>query len=163
MERRLITVIREDTGLELPNVERFSQWRRLIRSTAWILLLVDKCRKRRDAEPQCDHVMNAEMLWIKKVQADSYGKDIKNLETNKKLSSGNRLLTLTPMLDKNGILRLDSRIRSVRDVEADVKTPIILDSHHPYTRLLVQHYHQKLGHGSTEMVINELRQKYWIT
>ena len=40
--------------------------------------------------------------------------------------------------------------------------PVILDSKHPLTRLLIQHYNVKAGHQGQEFVVNELQQKFWL-
>ena len=43
------------------------------------------------------------------------------------------------------------------------KRPILLDGGHPLARLLIKEYHTKFYHGSHETVVNEIRQKYWVT
>lgn len=35
----------------------------------------------------------------------------------------------------------------------------MLDARHPYTRLLIDHYHRQCGHHGTERVLNEIRQQ----
>jgi hypothetical protein len=42
------------------------------------------------------------------------------------------------------------------------KQPYILDGRHLYTRLLVIHYHNKMGHLGGEAVMNQHRQRCWI-
>jgi hypothetical protein len=42
------------------------------------------------------------------------------------------------------------------------KQPYILDGRHLYTRLLVIHYHNKMGHFGREAVMNQHRQRCWI-
>lgn len=41
--------------------------------------------------------------------------------------------------------------------------PVILDSKHQYTRLLIKCHHVKTVHQFKETVVNNLPQKYWIT
>ena len=43
-----------------------------------------------------------------------------------------------------------------------MKHPVILDSTHKFTRLLVQDYHVGSKHHGQERVLNDLRQRYWI-
>lgn len=84
------------------------------------------------------------------------------LKQNKPLLSTSRLLTLTPYIDSEGILRVQGRIDKVQCVDQFAMRPVILDGHHQMTRLLVEYYHRKALHGAHELVVNELRQQYWI-
>lgn len=40
--------------------------------------------------------------------------------------------------------------------------PIVLDSHHPVTTLLIKDYDTKLLHPGPERILAEMRRKYWI-
>ncbi|XP_061710651.1 uncharacterized protein LOC133520297 [Cydia pomonella] len=62
----------------------------------------------------------------------------------------------------DNLLHLAGRIVAVQDVGSEIKFPIILDGRHPVVRLLVNFYHRKAGHANNEMVVNEVRQKYWL-
>jgi hypothetical protein len=73
-----------------------------------------------------------------------------------------RRLQLSPSLDNNGILILKGRLDNLPEGIRCAKQPFILDGRHPYTQLLVTHYHTKMGHLGREAVVNELRQRYWI-
>ncbi|CAB3248514.1 unnamed protein product [Arctia plantaginis] len=43
-----------------------------------------------------------------------------------------------------------------------MKHPVILDGRNKVAKLIVKHYHVLTGHGSQEMVVNNLKQNYWI-
>lgn len=163
LRRIFVTTLASNPIPDLPDVTRFSQWKRLIRATAWILLLADKCRKKTNPKPQSEHLRQAEILWAKQTQMDSFQYDLQSLTDVGKLQPDSNLHSLSPFIDKDGILRIDGRIRSSLDIGTELRMPIILPGRHPYTRLLISHYHHKANHGSTEMMINELRQKYWVT
>lgn len=104
----------------------------------------------------------AEELIIKKSQNDSFTADIFNLKQNEQLSSNSRLLNLTPVLDEQGLIRVGGRIRRVDGVSFDTVQPVILDGRHKVAQLIVEHYHRRSMHGANELVVNELRQRYWI-
>ena len=71
-----------------------------------------------------------------------------------------KLSKLTPFLDDDGILRVGGRIgRSIFSHER--KHPTILGSHH-LTNVIIRHHHLTFGHGSTERVLGELRNRYFI-
>ena len=84
------------------------------------------------------------------------------LSRGQQLQADSRLLQLTPMLDESGCMRLRGRIDAAEVDNWEVKRPLILDPKHPFTRLIVKRYHEKAGHSGQELVVNELRQRYWI-
>lgn len=43
-----------------------------------------------------------------------------------------------------------------------MRRPVILDARHPYTRLLIAHFHRQCGHCGTERVLNEIPQQYFV-
>ena len=167
----------------LPDISRFSSWLRLIRSTAWILRYIGNCEKkplqsatekvrrsernkivttqtRNLTELLPQEYETAEKLWWKKCQFESFPEEIKSLKNGKPIHPSSRLATLSPYLE-DGVLRIKGRT-DLGNIPESVKRPVILDPKHPFTRLLVQHYHKKANHNGQEYVVNELRQKYWI-
>lgn len=71
-------------------------------------------------------------------------------------------MKLSPVLGEDGLLRLAGRILAVKNGSDDVRFPILLDGRHHITHLLVKSFHKRVGHANHEMVINEIKQKYWI-
>jgi hypothetical protein len=63
---------------------------------------------------------------------------------------------------EDGLLVIDSRLKSLPTQDEAYKTRALLDDRHHTVRLLVAHYHRKANHGFSELVFNELRQKFWI-
>ena len=67
------------------------------------------------------------------------------------------------MLDKDGLLTLDGRLRLAEDLSYDTRHPVILPKNHPVTRLVIVDAHEKLGHGTgTEHLLTELLSQFWI-
>lgn len=145
----------------LPNEDNYSSWLRLVRVTARILLFVRRCR-RIDASMIVELMNKAELLLLKKSQQDSFAQDIELVKQNKPLLSNSRLLTLTPYLDDTDVLRVAGRIDKVEGVSHSTMRPVILDGRHQITRLLVEYHHRKAMHGANELIVNELRQQYWV-
>lgn len=104
----------------------------------------------------------AEVLLLKKVQADSFPDEVSAIQSGELVSRQSRLLTLSPYIDEDGLLRLGGRIDAATNVDLQVKRPVILDGKHPITQLLVRYSHIKAAHVNQEMVVNNLKQKYWI-
>lgn len=110
-----------------------------------------------------------EIAW-KLVQSEAYRDEVAVLSKNKDLSSGKQaglekssvLLNLTPMMDDDGILRVDGRISAAKGIPIDVKFPVILPRKHYITHLILDDYHKRRLHANFETVVNEVRQRYHI-
>lgn len=161
----------EESVSPLPDVERFSKYLRLIRSTAWILRFLNnftakfskssKTSTRTTGELTPLEIEVSEKLWIRKVQSDCFHEDIQMLHKKGTVEKRNQLYQLSPMYNEDKLICLDGRIKAAMVAES-VKHPIILDSKHKFTELLIQHYHERCHHVGHDLVCNELRQKYWI-
>lgn len=57
---------------------------------------------------------------------------------------------------------MGGRFRRAESIEECTLHPIVLDAHHPVTRLLIKHYDCKLHHPGAERVFAEIRRHYWI-
>lgn len=163
-----VGVLRTIDNSHLPDVCRFSNYMRLIRSTAWILKFIRRCREKREHIPNSysvefipSNMMEVEKLWWKKCQSDSFAVEISALTRGEYVDKASMLYQLSPYLDKEGILRIKGRIENAH-AENDVKRPVILFAKHPFTKLLIHSYHIKLGHNGQEQCVNEIRQKFWI-
>ncbi|KAL0881109.1 hypothetical protein ABMA27_002231 [Loxostege sticticalis] len=162
IETANIIIIQDNSvTLPVPDPRRFSSWLRLVRSTVVVLKFIDKCRKLTGVI-DCDMMRRAECLLLKQAQSDSFSEELSALKDGKYVSRSSRLLTLCPIIDEQGLLRVGGRIDAAADVTLEMKRPIILDGRHPVARLIVRHYHVKSAHGCQETVVNELKQSYWI-
>ncbi|XP_074031073.1 uncharacterized protein [Leptinotarsa decemlineata] len=147
----------------LPSLDRFSKYRRLIRATAWMLRFINNCRKRKvSTNLECSEVEKAEEIYIKYVQNECFHQEIADLQNKRTISKSSRIYTLTPLLDDKGILRIGERLEQVKDLTFFQKHPAILDQKHRFTKLLIEHYHINFNHQRQELIMNELRQKFWI-
>jgi transposase InsO family protein len=109
-----------------------------------------------------DEMKEAEKLWWKKIQSDSFSSEIHSLQKGKPLDRESRLRQLSPFLDEEGFLRVKGRIDAALDLPVETKRPIILDTKHSYTKLLIDHCHREGAHQGQARVMNDLRQKFWI-
>ncbi|XP_063375837.1 uncharacterized protein LOC134663402 [Cydia fagiglandana] len=166
---------------------RFSDWLRLLRATARVLQAASKFRSALDrvgrVAPSTDVRLRqrtntptsttlipltaelmeaAERHVLKKVQSESFSDEIPTIERGELIPKSSRLAKLSPRMGPDNLLHLAGRIVAVQDVGSEIKFPIILDGRHPVVRLLVNFYHRKAGHANNEMVVNEVRQKYWL-
>nr|CAI5854253.1 unnamed protein product [Callosobruchus analis] len=88
-------------------------------------------------------VNNAQNVLLKLAQSQSFRSEILNIRTKKPIGKA-KLLKLNPYLDK------------------DYKHPILLDSKHPFTHLMVSSEHKRLLHAGPQLLLASIREKYWI-
>jgi len=163
--RRDFTLLTNDeSNPGLPNPERFSSWSKLIRTTAWMLRFLTNCKsgsKQVGVLSVCE-LEQAELLWCQTVQKESYPQETKSLKANREIDKCSSIYTLNPQIDQHGLLRVNGRLRNAKTIPDFTKQPVILDSHHHYTRLLLNHFHLIANHNGMETVANEIRQRFWI-
>ncbi|KAJ8973738.1 hypothetical protein NQ317_000670 [Molorchus minor] len=69
---------------------------------------------------------------------------------------------LHPFVDKNGLLRINSRLEQA-NIPYDQKYPLILPQGHHITYLIIRRIHLSLLHAGPQAVLSHLRHKYWLT
>ncbi|XP_044760231.1 uncharacterized protein LOC123317687 [Coccinella septempunctata] len=165
-ENCVLTIFQDQSAL--PDIKRFSKWIKLIRTTARVLKFIKILRNsisldsRIEKALKLDDIQEAEVFWIRQCQKESFYGEIMEIQRRQKTEGQSRLRKLMPMIDSRGILVIQGRTNLAPFMKESAKHPIILPNKHPFTRLLIQHYHEKYGHQGIELVLNELRQNYWI-
>ncbi|XP_055589201.1 uncharacterized protein LOC129741485 [Uranotaenia lowii] len=173
------------THQSIVNIENFSCWRRLYRSTAMVIRAVNEFRSllhpsRKNMKPKRlnpdiesipplnrEELVAAQNLLYKEVQicttADEYTllKESSG-ESPKVLPKSSKLYRLSPFVDTNGVMRIHSRTKTCQYTDLHSKNPIVLPREHHMTRLVVQHFHKNLYHRNHETAINQLRLRYYI-
>ncbi|KAL0195042.1 hypothetical protein M9458_008614, partial [Cirrhinus mrigala] len=105
----------------------------------------------------------AELTALHQIQAESFPDEVFHLKSCKTLPANSRLLCLAPELDiSTNLIRVGGRLRQISSLGEDSIHPIILDPHHPLTKLIIKDYDDRLHHPGPERVFSELRRKYWI-
>lgn len=157
------------SSVDLPDPVRFSSYTRYRRTVAWQLRFVrnlsasiGRNEDRRQTGPLTVLELDkAELLIICKTQADFYSTDIAGLRDGRPLDSRSDLLSLSPRLDDDGLLRVGGRLSNA-PLDSSARHPVILPRTSKVTQMIILHYHAALMHAGTEHVINDMRQKYWV-
>lgn len=102
----------------------------------------------------------AEIAVIKLVQLQSFEKELNSLKNKNKVSRKSKLYNLSPFLDENGIIRVGGRLKNSK-LPLDAKHQILLPSQHHVTKILINQQHLKNLHAGAQLVLSELRKKYW--
>jgi len=111
---------------------------------------------------QSNEIREAEIWWWKNSQLQSFPEEIKSLLKQREIARSSRLWKLNVYLDNEGVMRIRGRLENATGIGEETKFPVVLDPKHPYTNLLVLHYHTQGGHHGRERIINEIRQKFCI-
>lgn len=99
---------------------------------------------------------------IKATQEFYFLEEIHDLQSvNKCVKKRSQLLTLSPYLDDDGLLRVGGRIDQAA-VQLDKKHPYILPSDSHLSKLIIWDAHYRTLHGGPQIMLNYLRSKYWI-
>ncbi|GFS60018.1 integrase catalytic domain-containing protein [Trichonephila clavipes] len=72
-----------------------------------------------------------------------------------------KLRPLKPFSDEFGILRARTKLRFREDTH-NFKFPIILPNEHPVVHLMIVRKHEELMHAGVSIVMNHLRENFWI-
>ena len=152
------------------DLSRFLSWLKLIRTKAFINRFLSNIKnKLNKTQPITGAITvkeyeSAETELIKQSQIECYEFEILQLESDtKKISKNSTLYKLSPYLDRQRLLRVKGRVDAASCVGTEMKRPIILHRKHELTKLIIVHYHNRYHHSNNETVINEIRQKYYIS
>ncbi|XP_055618996.1 uncharacterized protein LOC129764175 [Toxorhynchites rutilus septentrionalis] len=150
---------------------RFSKWKRFLRSTGFVVRAMKRFLGLHAIGPLSqEELQQAETLIWQQVQQEEYTDELAILRYNKdnpdmeskSVDRTSALYKLSPMLDGDGVLRMNSRIGAAPIVTNEVRFPVLLPKSHRATELLVADYHARFLHSNHETVVNELRQRFYI-
>jgi len=136
--------------------ESFSNLGRLFKVTAYVLLFIRKLKAAISKDTSrdvhfSDDYRQARQMWLKDVQ--------RTLVQNPKFLTWKREFDISE--DDQGLLRCGGRLENAQ-LPDDTKKPIILESTHPVTTLIVRDCHKRVKHNGTKETLTELRANYWI-
>lgn len=152
-----------DDGDEL--LQRYSSLGRLLRITALVCRFAQNCRAvpamRRRGIVTVSELREALLLWVLRVQSADFADEITCCLRNVDMPKSSKLRKLKPYLDGKGMLRLGGRLRNA-DLSEDAAHPVVLMGTNPLTSLIITDAHLMLLHGGAQVMLNYIRQRYWI-
>ena len=93
---------------------------------------------------------------IRHTEQKSYGDVISRLQHDGVLPESHPLNDMSPFLDNEGIIRVGGRIEN-STVPCDSKHPVVLPSSSRLTDMILQHYHEKVGHQGRHLTHGAIR------
>ena len=164
------TVVLKTLATEVKLLDRFlkfSSWASLVKAIARLMRYVKELKgltSRTNEATSLEERKDAELTIIGIVQRATFSEEIQSLQHKKELSKDKtcRLHRLNPFLDEQGILRVGGRLEHAA-LHPHIKHPAILPKTSHISRLLIDHYHQRVEHQGRGITLNELRSNgIWI-
>ena len=143
-------------------VDKFSSFNLYKRVTAWIIRFIHNCKSRvQGTQPKSGPLTTDELnlamnYWCSIIQRTHFPDELRILTTkSQKIPTSSKIYSLNPFVDDQGILRVGGRQQRAR-FSYSSRHPIILDSRHPLTKLLIRSEHIRLLHGGSLLVSSSL-------
>ena len=144
---------------------RFSNYHKMIKVTAWCWRFCQKVRKKSSHSGRLlasQELTTAEHLLARLAQSRSFPKERDALLHNRPIPSTSRILSLTPYLDENQLLRVGGRLSNNSSLTPSQVHPIIQDSRDPFMSLLFTYMHGCLGHCGPSLLLCAVGWRYHV-
>ena len=106
-------------------------------------------------------ISDAEKEIFRSIQRSAYPQELDNLQKNESLPRNSKLSRLDPFL-KDGIIHIGGLIR-YSGLDFTEKHPAVLPSKNDISKMIIYHFHTKVGHQGRGMTINGIRSNgLWI-
>ncbi|XP_046868338.1 uncharacterized protein LOC124460789 [Drosophila willistoni] len=138
-------------------VQRISSWLTLVHTVGYVLRFL-RCTK----GPFGDKGSNC--LTFEEITAARiicFLDDYQLLLANKPLRSRSQLAKLSPMIDKDGLLRVGGRLHHSQ-LSTEAKHPVLLPKSHRITKLILEYEHRVNLHPGVSSLFVMVRQTFWI-
>jgi len=146
-------------------LHKFSSYNKLLRITALILRFKHNCQSyktlRRTGPLTTRELYDSRIRIISLIQLDTFETEINLLKKEKSLPINSKIISLHPYLGNDNLLRVGGRLEQSH-LHYNTKHPILLPKDHVITRLIIQEAHHSTLHGGSQLVLNQIRQHYWI-
>ncbi|XP_055910400.1 uncharacterized protein LOC129944760 [Eupeodes corollae] len=120
-----------------------------------------KRRKPEIQQPTIEERARAMAYLLRDSQRQYYGTELKAIQEHNNLPEKSKLEPLKPILDSKGLLRVGGRLdRSSNSYE--MNHPVIIPNGSRLAWLVIDHSHRSTKHGAAQIMMQFIRQKYWI-
>lgn len=145
-------------------LSRFSSFNRALRVISYIFRFTQACRKK--LHPESEFITSKEITQVKNrliilAQRIHYPNEYECLLNNKGISNKSHILTLTPFLDNDGLVRVGGRLENSGLSYAE-RHPIIIPEKSHLALIFVKYTHQILLHAEYNIMIRAIRQGFYI-
>lgn len=160
------TVITNGVANEIGLHRAISNWKRLLRVTAYVIRFISNCRKgnadrKRTGQITRGEMICAEYLWLQYSQENHFADEMTNVRAHRAIDKKSPLSRLTPFIDGDGIMRLSGRL-SRSEMPYDTMHPIVLSNKCAIAQHIIYDAHHVTRHGGIQLMQQYIQNKYWI-
>ncbi|XP_065091295.1 uncharacterized protein LOC135712267 [Ochlerotatus camptorhynchus] len=136
----------------------------LVRLTAWLRRFSFNCKPRNKLQKRFGVVTAAEheealLVLVQLAQSECFPLELLDLAAKSEVRPSSKLRNLNPVMI-DGTICVGGRLGNA-SISQRRKHPMILDSRHPLTRLILIDYHHRLLHGGPQLMISCVRERFW--
>jgi hypothetical protein len=146
------------------DLDRFGTLPKCLNVVGWILRFVKNCRsplgERLSGNLSLVELERAKSFLIRSAQSTEYAQEIEALQKGESVPNSSKLRKLSPVLDENGLLRVQTRLE-FSNLSYEEKRPLILPKGR-LAELIICFQHQLLKHAGVSLLVSSLRNSYWI-
>lgn len=99
-------------------------------------------------------------IICKIVQQQAFASEYDALKSGKTINSSSRLLSLSPFMSEDGLIRVGGRLKN-SDLAFDAYHPILLPRNHELTQKLIKREHVRNMHAGVQATMASLKQHFW--
>lgn len=163
------TSAEQHTSFGVHRFERFSTWWSLLRAIARIKRLAMSFQKFQKTSETFvspvtpDELSQSELFIVKQVQRECFPKEVSALMEGRELHRTSSIISLSPILDSSGIMRVGGRLRHSKGAEYLEVHPVIIPKGSHIADLLFRHYHASVHHQGRHITEGKIRMAgYWV-
>jgi len=116
---------------------------------------------RRSGYLSTQELNTANIAIIKIVQGLHFKEELAQLKTKGTVAKRSQLLSLSPFLDEQGIIRVGGRLRHSA-LGYNERHPILLSPNSSFIQLVIAHEHRKQLHAGVQATLAAIRTRYWL-
>lgn len=144
---------------------KFSSIYKLKKVIGFVMRFIKNCLKSKEERSlgplSLEELNNSFKIVLRLAQIESFTSEYFALLNNHELSSKSNILSLTPFLDEQGLLRVGGRLRNSH-FAYEKKYPILLSHKHYISRLIIEDEHIRMKHSGVQALLASTRENYWI-
>lgn len=143
-EQRSIVVLSNVCDADTDLLSRFSSFTKMKNVMARCIQFALRCRSSgaTSRDLGTGDLRESEKRIIKLVQLSSFGCELRSLRDRRPLNKKSRILSLSPFLDGDGILRVGGRLRHA-ELSFNQKHPVLLPSGDHVSELIIRETHAR--------------------
>lgn len=164
-QRKTLTSLAVNTNVadEESMLKRYSNLDKLLRVIALCKRFYTNCKikgARQTGLLTNQEITGALYLLCRRAQARRFSDEVRVLSNGQQISSRSRILSLSPFLDEQGILRVGGRLRN-SSLAYSSKHQILLPANHFLTQLIIRNIHEKNLHSGAQATLAFVRHEFW--